>query len=88
MGKYLNVSDGQVYHCFDRAKNVEEAEIDLTLPLRWALDFNVDPMCSVIAQIRDGVVHVMDEMSMSRVTTPQVCEEFLDRLSAARRRES
>jgi hypothetical protein len=79
MGKYLNVIDGQVYYSFDRAKNVEEAVIDLTLPLRWALDFNVDPMCSVIAQVRDGVVYVMEEMSMSRVTTPQVCEQFLDR---------
>jgi hypothetical protein len=53
--------------------------LDATLPLRWALDFNVDPMCSVIAQIRDGVVHVLDEMVMSRLSTPQVCEQFLHR---------
>jgi hypothetical protein len=53
--------------------------VDATLPLRWALDFNVDPMCSVIAQVRDGVVHVLDEMVMRRVSTREVCEDFLNR---------
>ena len=78
LGKYLNVSEGQVYHTFERARNVVETSLDATLPLRWALDFNVDPMCSVIAQIRDGVVHVLDEMVLSRLSTPQVCEQFLE----------
>ncbi|MFB3777244.1 MAG: terminase large subunit domain-containing protein [Bryobacteraceae bacterium] len=79
LGRYLNVSEGQVYHAFDRAKNLMAAEIDSALPLRWALDFNVDPMCSVVAQIRDGVVQVLDEFTMSRATTPALCEEFLNR---------
>ncbi len=79
LGKYLNVSEGQVYHTFERARNVKETILDETLPLRWALDFNVDPMCSVVAQIRDGVVHVLDEFVLSRLSTPQVCERFLDR---------
>jgi hypothetical protein len=79
LGKYLTVSEGQVYHAFDRTKNLVEMNLDATLPLRWALDFNVDPMCSVIAQVRDGVVHVLDEMVLSRLSTPQVCEQFLDR---------
>lgn len=79
LGKYLNVSDGQVYHSFDRAGNVAQTHIEPLLPLRWALDFNVDPMCSVIAQVREGVVHVVDEIVMSRATTPEVCGEFLNR---------
>ncbi len=79
LGKYLNVNDGQVYHSFDRAGNVGEAPVDPLLPLRWALDFNVDPMCSLVAQVRDGVVHVLDEIVMPRATTPEVCAEFLHR---------
>jgi hypothetical protein len=79
LGKYLNVSEGQVYHCFDRSINVQEAEIDPRLPLRWALDFNVDPMCSVIGQVQDGVVRILDEITLPLANTPEVCEEFLNR---------
>ncbi|MGQ9635763.1 MAG: terminase large subunit domain-containing protein [Bryobacteraceae bacterium] len=79
LGKYLNVSEGQVYHCFDRNRNVAEWAIDPRLPLRWSLDFNVDPMCSVVAQIQNGVVHVVDELVLRRSSTPEVCEEFLKR---------
>lgn len=79
LGKYLNVSEGQVYHCFDRQRNVAEGRIDPGLPLRWSLDFNVDPMCSVVAQIQNGVVHVVDELVLGRSSTPEVCEEFLKR---------
>jgi len=79
LGKYLNVSEGQVYHCFDRQRNLAEWTIDPGLPLRWSLDFNVDPMCSVVAQIQKGVVHVVDELVLGRSSTPEVCEEFLKR---------
>ncbi|MCL6545425.1 MAG: terminase family protein [Bryobacteraceae bacterium] len=79
LGKYLNVSEGQVYHCFDRKRNVAECTIDPGLPLRWSLDFNVDPMCSVVAQIREGVVQVVDELVLGRSSTPEVCEEFVKR---------
>lgn len=79
LGKYLNVSEGQVYHCFDRNRNVAEWAIDPRLPLRWSLDFNVDPMCSVVAQIQNGVVRVVDELVLGRSSTPEVCEEFLKR---------
>jgi len=81
LGKYLNVSEGQVYHAFDRCRNVVESALVKELPLRWALDFNVDPMCSVVAQIQDGVVRVLDEFVSRRTTTPEVCEQFLERYS-------
>ena len=49
------------------------------LPLLWALDFNVDPMSSVIAQIRDGRVSVLDEIVLRHATTKQACQAFLKR---------
>jgi hypothetical protein len=79
LGKYLNVSEGQVYHSFDRTRNVVKSEVHPELPLRWALDFNVDPMCSVVADHREGVVHVIDEIVMGRATTPEFCGQFLER---------
>ncbi len=82
LGRYLNVSERQVYHAFDRQRNIASFPIEPALPLRWALDFNVDPMCSVVAQIKDGVVLVMDELMVERASTPEVCREFLERYPA------
>jgi len=77
LGDYLNVRGGLVYHAFDRARNVRPMEVDPVRPLVWALDFNVDPMCSVIAQVeRNGEVSVLDEIALRRATTEQACEEF------------
>src|SRR5580693_3045606 len=77
LGDYLNVRGGLVYHAFDRERNVRPMEVDPARPLVWALDFNVDPMCSVIAQVeRNGEVSVLDEIALRRATTEQACEEF------------
>lgn len=80
LGEYLTLHSGKVYASFDRLQNVSEAEADWSLPLLWALDFNVDPMCSVVAQVkRDGRVNVLDEIVLSRASTYDACEEFLAR---------
>jgi hypothetical protein len=77
LGDYLNVRGGLVYHAFDRERNVKRMDVDQARPVIWALDFNVDPMCSVIAQVeRNGVVSVLDEIALRRATTEQACEEF------------
>jgi len=79
LGKYLNVHEGQVYHAFDRTQNVISGKIYQDLPLRWALDFNVNPMCSVIAQIQGDTVVVLDEIVIRRASTLEACEEFVRR---------
>jgi hypothetical protein len=76
MGDYLNVRGGLVYSSFDRARNVKELEAVHGLPLLWALDFNVDPLCSLVAQKVRGDVRVLDEIVLRRATTEQLCEEF------------
>jgi len=47
--------------------------------LLWALDFNVDPMSSVIAQTVDGAVHVLDEIVLRHASTLEACEQFYSR---------
>jgi hypothetical protein len=47
--------------------------------LYWALDFNVDPMSSVVAQVVEGQVRVLDEIVLRRATTQEACAEFLKR---------
>ncbi len=62
-------------------------EVDPARPVVWALDFNVDPMCSVIAQVeRSGEVSVLDEIALKRATTEQACEEFREAIRTRRGR--
>jgi len=79
LGEYLAMHAGRVYYGFDRVGNVEETNVRETLPLLWALDFNVDPMCSVIAQVVGEEIKVLDEIVLSRASTYDACEEFLRR---------
>ena len=79
LGAYLNLHAGRVYQAFEREGNVAEAEVDRGRPLLWALDFNVDPMCSVVAQVSDEQVTVLDEIVLSRASTHDACEEFGER---------
>jgi hypothetical protein len=77
LGEYLSMSSGRVYSSFTRDGNVGETRVDERAPLLWALDFNVDPMCSVIGQVgRDGSVAVLDEIVLSRASTYDACAEF------------
>jgi len=79
LGQYLHLHAGRVYYGFERTKNVAEVKVDPTRALLWALDFNVDPMSSVIAQMEGEGVAVLDEIVLSRATTQQACEEFQSR---------
>ena len=79
LGEYLNLHSGVVYQSFDRKRNVKALEIERNAPLFWALDFNVDPMSSVLVQKNGDEVRVLDEIVLSRATTREACEEFHSR---------
>jgi hypothetical protein len=79
LGEYLNVQSGVVYHAFKRARNAKPVQVDVGLPLFWALDFNVDPMSSIVAQKKGDEVSVLDEIVLSRASTHEACEEFMNR---------
>lgn len=53
LGEYLPQFAGQAYYTFDRKANLAACEFDPRWPLCWSLDFNIDPMCAVIAQVAD-----------------------------------
>jgi hypothetical protein len=79
LGAYLSLDGSRVYSSFDWKMHVKELSMDPRLPLLWALDFNVDPMSSVVAQISDGRVLCLDEIVLRRGTTREACQEFLRR---------
>ena len=76
LGKYLNVQAGLVYYAFNRQEHVRDLSVRPEVPLLWALDFNVDPMCSVVAQVIKSTVYVLDEIILRHASTRQACEEF------------
>ncbi|HYP14856.1 MAG TPA: phage terminase large subunit [Bryobacteraceae bacterium] len=79
LGEYLGAGSSLVYHAFSRDDHVREVRSDAARPLLWALDFNVDPMCSIVAQRQGEQLAVLDEIVLSRAGTYQACEEFWNR---------
>jgi hypothetical protein len=85
LGKYLNINSGAVYWAFDRVLNGKRLPYMPGVPIRWCIDFNVSPMCSVLAQVFDNGypqdkrlhhVHVFDELVLKNTNTQRLCEEF------------
>ena len=76
MGEYLSTDQGLVYHAFDRKVHVTPAEREPEKKLYWALDFNVDPMSSVVVQVEGTQIRVLDEIVIHRASTQDACEEF------------
>jgi hypothetical protein len=79
LGEYLAIATGLVYSSFTRADNVAPVTADPRSSLLWTLDFNVNPMCSLVAQRSGDVVKVLDEILLRNGTTEKACEELLKR---------
>jgi hypothetical protein len=79
MGSYINSGGKLVYRAFDRQVNIMESLVDPRLPLLWSLDFNVEPMCSVVAQRSRDSLWVIDEIVLSGARTDEACAEFVRR---------
>jgi hypothetical protein len=79
LGQYLNQDGSRVYSAFEQKDHLTELDLNPRRPLLWALDFNVDPMSSVVAQIHDGRICVLDEIVIRHGTTRQACQTFLAR---------
>jgi hypothetical protein len=80
LGAYLSMEGGRVYSAFDRNTHVRDLTVNPTEPLWWALDFNVDPMSSLVLQrAAGGEVRVVGEIVIRHSTTKAACEEFLRR---------
>jgi hypothetical protein len=45
---FQNLGAGRAYYAFESVHNVRSLPYDPKLPLFWALDFNMNPLCSVL----------------------------------------
>lgn len=79
LGEYLNSRADRVYHCFNRSVHLVHQSYDPRKTLMWALDFNVAPMSSVLAQQHNGRLVVIDEIVLERATTEEAGLEFENR---------
>src|SRR5438477_4552095 len=78
-GTFENLGVGRAYYAFDRARNVQAVSYNPKLPLLWSLDFNTNPLCSVLAQMDNGKVRILEELILPDSNTWAACEEFLAR---------
>jgi len=76
---FENVNTGLVYYAFDLAANVGECEYDPRHPIFWTLDFNINPMVSLIGQTVDDWVYVLDELVLHDSNTEWASNEFRER---------
>jgi hypothetical protein len=79
LGEYLNVRGGRAYYAFDRKAQQGTVPYTGHAPLWWSLDFNVNPMCSLIGQTVNERIRVLDELVFPDSNTLAACEQFLDR---------
>jgi len=83
LGRYLSLDGTRVYSAFDRRLHISRQAYSPKQALLWGLDFNVDPMCSVVVQRFGAAFHVIDEIVLRHATTQMACEEFLKRYPKA-----
>ncbi|MGA2594950.1 MAG: terminase family protein [Bryobacteraceae bacterium] len=80
LGQYLNIYAGACYHAFDVQRCAQQrTQFDPYLNgLAWALDFNIDPMASLICQSKGPRrLDVLKEITLSVGTAERMCEAFV-----------
>lgn len=80
LGEYVGAGSGLAYHKFDAAYDFRHGVgFDPRYPICWTLDFNINPMCSVICQRIPGdpeELFVIDEIVLRQSNTFLALEEF------------
>jgi len=77
LGKFV-LAGGRAFPDFDEAVHVKPVVYDPSLPLCWTLDFNVNPFCTLIGQMRDGDFRVIHEFDIPDIRTNIMCDVFID----------
>lgn len=68
---------GRVYYAFDRKEHVANVEFNPKLPIWIGMDFNIDPMSTVIFQPQpNGQIWAVDELVQVSSNTDDICTEL------------
>lgn len=78
---------GRVYYPFDRVRHVGNYSINPELPIWVGMDFNIDPMSTVIFQPQpNGEIWAVDEIVQFGSNTQEMCEALDEKLWKYKRR--
>jgi phage terminase large subunit len=91
LGEFLSLQSGTVYYAFDRSKHLNAGiQYDPGARLTWSLDFNIDPMSSVVGQLKDYAPHahlqraktrrleILDEICLRDANVHLACQRFCE----------
>ena len=78
----FELQEGRVYHAFSRDSNVTNVPLIPGLPLLVGMDFNVNPMCAVVAQKAGEQCHVSAEIVLPNSNTFEMMDELVRRYPA------
>lgn len=68
---------GRVYYAFDRKEHIANVEFNPKLPIWVGMDFNIDPMSTVIFQPQtNGQIWAVDEIVQVSSNTDDICVEL------------
>lgn len=68
---------GRVYYPFDRMEHVGDYAFNPKLPIWVGMDFNIDPMSTIIFQPqKDGSLWAIDEIVLFGSNTEEICDEL------------
>lgn len=75
LGKFVNITSGQIYYSFDRTC-VKPVSRNISFPLMIGMDFNVNPMTAVIGQAINNELTIIDEIWLQSSDTRQMAREI------------
>jgi PBSX family phage terminase large subunit len=78
MGEFGDYTKGLITKGFSK-DNIREIAYQKDLPLHICCDFNVDPMCWILAHKTDEKVFFFDEIILENTNTPSTINEFYAR---------
>lgn len=79
LGEYLLTQGNRVYDAFQRETHLQTLAVLPHEPLLWALDFNIDPFCTLVCQRVRDKLHVINEIVLHRVGSTRMAQEMNDR---------
>jgi PBSX family phage terminase large subunit len=78
LGEFGDYASGLVVKNFSD-KNLKHLKYTPDLPIHITCDFNVDPMCWVLAYVDKNDVYYFDEIVVEKTTTEECIKEFIRR---------
>ncbi len=75
LASFVNYA-GLIYYNFDRNKNIINNYDFTGDTIHIGMDFNIDPMCATIGQIKDNNVYIFDEIQIWSSNTNEMVEEI------------